>query len=156
MHRSSRFVYLSVLEDDNRGNMIVHIVIDNKGETVFHFLTDIRMSIGTSDTTVISSTKTEAHNLNTTIASATQRVGSYHVKFHTHTADNTQKHIFLTVGRVSETNCHPPSQGRMYFPARVALYPPFYTQRRRLFWEPPPLWRLQLQRLPSASRSSTL
>ena len=29
----------SVLEDDNRGNMIAHIVIDNKGETVFHFLT---------------------------------------------------------------------------------------------------------------------
>ena len=33
------FVYLSVLEDDNGGNMVVHIVIDNKGETVFHSLT---------------------------------------------------------------------------------------------------------------------
>ena len=33
----------------------------------------IRMSVGTSDTTVISSTKTEAHNLNTTDTSAAQR-----------------------------------------------------------------------------------
>ena len=39
VHRSPRLVYLSVLEDDNRGNMTVHIVIDNKGETVFHLLT---------------------------------------------------------------------------------------------------------------------
>ena len=39
MHRSSRFVYLSVLEDDNRGNMIVHLDIDNKDETVVHSLT---------------------------------------------------------------------------------------------------------------------
>ena len=53
--------------------MIVHIVIDNKGETVFHFLTDIRMSIGTSDTTVISSTKTEARNLDAIDASAASR-----------------------------------------------------------------------------------
>ena len=39
VHRSSRFVYLSVLEDDNRGNMIVHLDIDNKDETVVHSLT---------------------------------------------------------------------------------------------------------------------
>ena len=39
VYRSSRFVYLFVLEGDNRGNMIVHIVIDKKGETLFHFLT---------------------------------------------------------------------------------------------------------------------
>ena len=31
------------------------------------------MPVGTSDTTVISSTKTEVHNLNTTITSAAQR-----------------------------------------------------------------------------------
>ena len=31
------------------------------------------MSVGTSDTTVISSIETEAHNLNTTIASAATR-----------------------------------------------------------------------------------
>ena len=53
--------------------MIVHIVIDNKGETVFHFLTDTRMSVGISDTTVISSTKTEVRNLNAINASASQR-----------------------------------------------------------------------------------
>ena len=53
--------------------MIVHIVIDNKDETVFHFLTVIRMSVGTSDSTVISPITTEAHNLNTTNASAAPR-----------------------------------------------------------------------------------
>ena len=40
VHQSSWFVCLfSVLEDENRGNMIVHIVTDKKDETVFHFLT---------------------------------------------------------------------------------------------------------------------
>ena len=38
VHRSSRFVYLSVLEDDNRGNMIVQIIIDSKEGTMLHFL----------------------------------------------------------------------------------------------------------------------
>ena len=38
---------------------------------------DIRRSVGTSDATVISSTKTEAHNLGSTNASAVQRDGSF-------------------------------------------------------------------------------
>ena len=45
VHRSSRFVYLSVLEDDSRGNMIAHIVIDNKGEIVLHLLTVLGMVV---------------------------------------------------------------------------------------------------------------
>ena len=36
----SLVIYLfSVLEDDNRGNMIVRIVINNKGGTMFQLLT---------------------------------------------------------------------------------------------------------------------
>ena len=53
--------------------MRVRIVINNKGGTMFQLLTDTRMSVGTSDTTVISSTKTEARNLNAIDASAAQR-----------------------------------------------------------------------------------
>ena len=49
----------------------MHIDTDNKDGTVSHLLT--RMSVGTSNTTKPSSTKAEAHNFNTTIASAVPR-----------------------------------------------------------------------------------
>ena len=49
---------------------------------------DIRRSYGTSDTTVISSTKTEARNLNAIDASAAQRDGSSL----TNTAENRELH----------------------------------------------------------------
>ena len=48
------------------------------------------MSYGTSDTTVISSTKTEAHNLNTTNASAAQRDGLSPATIFTTTPENRQ------------------------------------------------------------------
>ena len=50
------------------------------------------MSVGTSDTTVISSTKTEAHNLNTTIASAAQRGDSSPATIPANIAENRQVH----------------------------------------------------------------
>ena len=49
----------------------MYIDTDNKDGTVFQLLT--RMSVGTSNTTTPSSTKAEAYNLNTTIASAVTR-----------------------------------------------------------------------------------
>ena len=50
------------------------------------------MSYGTSDTTVISSTKTEAHNLNTTNASAaTDMDGPSPVNLPGNTAENRQE-----------------------------------------------------------------
>ena len=51
---------------------------------------DIRISYGTSDSTVISSTETEAHNLNTTIASAAQRDGLPPENTHAHIPKNRQ------------------------------------------------------------------
>ena len=47
----------------------MHIVIDKRGGTMFQLLT-IRLSVATSDATVITSIKTEAHNLSTAIASS--------------------------------------------------------------------------------------
>ena len=49
------------------------------------------MSVGTSDTTVISSTKTEAHNLNAITASAATKDDSSAVNIHANTAENRQK-----------------------------------------------------------------
>ena len=46
------------------------------------------MSVGTSDTTVISSTKTDTHNLNTIIASAASRDDSSPATFPTTTPKN--------------------------------------------------------------------
>ena len=51
------------------------------------------MSYGTSDTTVISSTKTEAHNLNTTIDSAASRDDSSPAIVPTITPENRQINI---------------------------------------------------------------
>ena len=48
----------------------------------------IGISYGTSDTIVISSTKTEAHNLNTTIASAAPWDDSFPATLHTTTPEN--------------------------------------------------------------------
>ena len=48
------------------------------------------MSVGTSDSTVISPITTEAHNLNTTIASAALRDGSPSANTHDNTAENCQ------------------------------------------------------------------
>ena len=56
---------------------------------------DIRKSYGTSDTTVISSTKTEARNLNAIDASAAQRDGSYPVPIPPNTAGN--RHLGVLV-----------------------------------------------------------
>ena len=48
-----------------------------------------------------------------------------------------QSHIFFTVRKALETNCHLPSRLRMYFLTGVAVYPPFYTLRRQLYqWSP--------------------
>ena len=55
-------------------------------------ISDIGMSYGTSDTTVISSTKTEARNLNTTIASAAQRGDSSPATIPANIAENRQVH----------------------------------------------------------------
>ena len=52
----------------------------------------IRVSTGTSDTTVISFTKTKAHNLNTTIASAAQRDSLYLANPQGGTAENCRLH----------------------------------------------------------------
>ena len=60
------------------------------------------MSYGTSDSTVISPITTEAHNLNTTIASAAQRDNVFPANVQANTAENYQNHTFLTVGRASE------------------------------------------------------
>ena len=46
------------------------------------------MSYGTSDITLISSPKSEAHNLNTTEASAAQRDGSPPASLQDNTAEN--------------------------------------------------------------------
>ena len=55
------------------------------------------MSYGTSDTTVISSTKTEARNLNTIDASAASRDDSSPATFPTTTSpQNRQFHLFLS------------------------------------------------------------
>ena len=52
---------------------------------------DIRMSNGTSDSTVIPSTKIEAHNLNITNASnASHTNGSPSIDLHGETAENCQ------------------------------------------------------------------
>ena len=48
------------------------------------------MSYGTSDTTVISPITTEAHNLNTTDASAAQRDGGSPATVHANTPKNRQ------------------------------------------------------------------
>ena len=53
------------------------------------------MSYGTSDTTVISSTKTEARNLNAIDASAAQRDDSSPAPFPTTTPENRQ--LYLSV-----------------------------------------------------------
>ena len=55
------------------------------------------MSVGTSDTTVISSTKTEARNLNDTDASVATRDGSSPANNQANTAQNHHNHIRLTV-----------------------------------------------------------
>ena len=52
------------------------------------------MSYGTSDTIVISSIKTEAHNLNSTIASVAPRDDSSPVNLNAHTAENRQLFIY--------------------------------------------------------------
>ena len=52
------------------------------------------MSHGTSDTIVISSIKTEAHNLNSTIASVAPRDGSSPVNLHANTTENRQLLIY--------------------------------------------------------------
>ena len=53
------------------------------------------MSYGTSDSTVISPITTEAHNLNTTIASAAQRDNNvFPANVQANTAENYQNHTF--------------------------------------------------------------
>ena len=50
------------------------------------------MSVGTSDSTAISSPKTEAHNLNTTDASAAQRDDGSPATIHTTTPKNRREY----------------------------------------------------------------
>ena len=50
------------------------------------------MSYGTPDTIVVSSIKTEARNLNSTIASAAPRDDPSPVNLHARTAENCQSH----------------------------------------------------------------
>ena len=55
----------------------------------------VKMSYGTSDTTVISPVTTEAHNLNTTDASAAQRDDGSPATILTTTSKNRQYHLYL-------------------------------------------------------------
>ena len=54
-------------------------------------ISDIRMSHGTSGSTVITSTKTEAHNLNATHTSAVTREGPSPAHIHATTLENRHK-----------------------------------------------------------------
>ena len=67
--------------------MIVRIVINNKGGTMFQLLT--RMSVGTSDTTAISFIKFDAHSPNTANAFAALHTnGSFPANFLDSIAEN--------------------------------------------------------------------
>ena len=52
------------------------------------------MSVGTSDSAITSSIKTEARNLNSAIASAAPRDGSSPINLNAHTAENRQLLIY--------------------------------------------------------------